>query len=95
MATLPQTQSGNFLVVESGSSETSEVRILPLKGPRAGRMVVVQPRQFKLRYEVDDLPGGSGRGERGRRRVVGDDCDEEACGARVRECTSLCVRACV
>jgi len=48
-----KTTSGRFLLAESGSSETSELHIVDLEAGNDSPLLVIQPRQFGLRYEVD------------------------------------------
>jgi oligopeptidase B len=59
-----KSKSGNVLFAKSGSTETSEVRFLRLDGETEkaadASMSMVQPRTFKLRYDVEHLPEADG-----------------------------------
>jgi len=48
-----KTTSGRFLIAHSGSSETSELRLLDLAAGSEGDLRLVQQRQFGLRYDVE------------------------------------------
>lgn len=49
---LDKTTSGRFLLADSGSTETSEVRVLDLEAGEADKLQLLQKREFGLRYEV-------------------------------------------
>ena len=55
-----RSKSGQLLLVDSGSCETTEMHYLVLGNADGGTdpkaLVTVQPRDFKLRYEVEHLP---------------------------------------
>lgn len=52
---LDKTTSGRFLVLESSSSETCETSLIDLAAGSSAAPVVVQRREFGLRYELDHV----------------------------------------
>lgn len=55
---IEKTTDGRFLVALSGSSETHELRVIDLASASGDAgLVVVQPREFGLRYELDHMDG--------------------------------------
>lgn len=50
-----KTTSGKFLIADSGSTETSELRLVDLEADDQGPLVLVQPRTFGLLYQLEHL----------------------------------------
>jgi len=48
-----KTTSGRFIVAGSGSSETSELRVLDLDAGSESPLLLLQAREFGLRYDID------------------------------------------
>lgn len=50
-----KTTSGRFLIADASSTETSELHAIDLEAGPEAQMVVVQPREFGLRYDLDHV----------------------------------------
>mmetsp|Transcript_19107 Transcript_19107/g.46842 ORF Transcript_19107/g.46842 Transcript_19107/m.46842 type:complete len:743 (+) Transcript_19107:33-2261(+) len=50
-----KSKSGRFLVLESASTETTEAYVIDLEGGNDNKAVLIQEREFELRYDIEHL----------------------------------------